>query len=205
MTVTTYDIEAIINGSPLPLEIPYPLDDRGEGFRWYMAQPSDWIYDMASAVREAAIAEAGATTEIKLVEHLPPTPGWIERQLQGKRSAEANISELEAKVARTPEEDLTLASYKSYLANWVDPAGFNRAREIIGRRGRVAFETYLIPRLLVDEDGHLLFDLNTEEGRKRWAWVGQEIKVELRSPLYQVLLLIETAKNYKAGRSSAPN
>lgn len=69
----------------------------------------------------------------------------------------------------------------------------------------MAFETYLIPRLLVDEDGHLLFDLNTEEGRKRWAWVGQEIKVELRSPLYQVLLLIETAKNYKAGRSSAPN
>ncbi|HNT76016.1 MAG TPA: hypothetical protein PKH77_13455 [Anaerolineae bacterium] len=205
MAVTTYDIEAIINGTPLPIETPYPLDDRGEGFRWYMAQPSDWLYDMASSVREAAIAEASASPEIKLVEHLPPTSAWIERQLQSKETAERYIAELEAKVALTPEEGITLASYKSFVNNWIDPSDYNRAREIVAKRGRVAFETYLIPRLLVDEDGHILFDLNTEDGRRRWGWVGQDAKTELRTPLYQVLLLIETAKNYKAGRSSAPN
>lgn len=202
MAVTTFDIENIISGDPLPIETPYPLHDKGEGFQWYMAQPDDWLYDMAVAVREAAIAEALASPELKAVENLPPTEAWILQQTRAKALAEAQIAELEAKPARTAEEDIELFSQKVYRDNLVDPSTYNRAREITARRGRRAFESYLIPRLIVDGDGRKVFDLNTTEGTRRWATLGQDTKESLRQPFYQVLLLIDTAKNYKAGKSS---
>lgn len=202
MAVTTYDIESIIRGEPLPIETPYPLDDKGEKFQWFMEQPSDWLYDMAAAVREAAIAEAMAAPEIKAVEHLPPTDGWLARQAQSKKQLEEKIAELQAREALTPEEDLELASLRSNLLALIDPATYNRAKEIVAKRARLAYESYMIPRLLIDADGRKVFDLNTEDGNRRWKMVDKEVKDELRTPFYQVLLLVDTAKNYRSGKSS---
>jgi hypothetical protein len=54
----------------------------------------------------------------------------------------------------------------------------------------------------VDADGRKVFDQNTEDGKRRWRLVGQEVKMDLRQTFYQVILLVDTAKNYKAGKSS---
>ncbi len=202
MAVTTNDIEAIINGAPIEIETPYPLDHKAPGFQWFMAQPDDWLYDMASAVREAAIAEAMAQPEIKAVEHLPPTESWLLRQMQSKEAIERKIAEFQAKPALTPEEDLELASLTANLLNLIDPTTYNRAKEIVATRARRAYESYLIPRLIVDVDGRKVFDQNTEDGKRRWLLVGQEVKMDLRQTFYQVILLVDTAKNYKAGKSS---
>ena len=75
--VTSFDINRIISGEPIPIETPYPLTDRGENPQWFMSQPSDWLYDMAIAVGEAAEAELMGQPEMVTAQTLPPSKSWM--------------------------------------------------------------------------------------------------------------------------------
>lgn len=201
--VTTDDIQKIIDGGAVQIVEPYPLSDQGEGFEWFMAQPTDWVYDLAQAVREAAVAEAHSIPEIKAVASLPPTAEWIETQNYSRQRTKDRIAELDAKGdAILPEEDLERANLRDHLSRLIDPSNYTRADEIVAKRAKKALESWLMPRLIQDAKGKLICDPTTEEGNRRWSQLGRDTKDALRVPFYQVYMLIQTAKNYKSGQSS---
>lgn len=201
--VTVEDIQRIIDGGPIPIEVEFPLPDPPPDGQWFMAQPTDWQFDLAQAVREAAVAEAHSLPEIKAVDNLPPTDGFIARQLASKKNTEARIAELNAKGdGITPEEDIERASLKEYLARIIDPKFYSRADEIVAGTARKALENWLMPRLIVDNRGKPMFNMSTPEGNRRWLLLGREVKAQLGIYFYQAFMLIQTAKNYKSGQSS---
>lgn len=203
MAVTTSDIKLMISGDPIPIPFPYPLDDRPAGTKWFMAQPDDWIYDMANAVREAAAAQARASKEVMSCAALPPTEAWVTQQVRILANTRRLIADLEAKGdQRLPEEDLELANQRDYLTRLIDPASFNRADEIISSRSRKAFENWLMPRQLQDEQGEPLFDMNKTEDQVRWKNLGRDLKTELTGPFWQAIVLIQSAKNSKPVQNS---
>jgi hypothetical protein len=197
MAVTAQDIKLMISGAPIPIELPYPLADRPAGMKWFMAQPDDWLYDWAIAIREAAVAQASASPEVKACRHLPPTEGWVRRQTLIRQQTEERIALLDAKGdKRLPEEDLELRNQQDYLLRLVDPTNYTRADEIVGNRARKAFENWLMPRLIQDEQGALLFDLdNKAEDKERWLNIGRDIKELLTNYFWQAIVLIQSAKN----------
>lgn len=202
--VTVEDIKQIIDGGPIRIDVPYPLDDRPADAPWYMAQPEDWLFDLAQAVREAAVAEAYALPEIQAVNSLPPTAGWIAKQVYSRQATIDRLAELDAKGdGLLPEEDLERANLKEYLLRIIDPEKYTRADEIVNRRARKAIEGWLMPRLIVDAAGKPLFNMNTPEGQRRWLQLGRDTKDLLNPFFYQAFMLIQTAKNYKSGPNSS--
>lgn len=203
--VTTTDINRVVSGEPIEIEVPYPLNDRGEDAKWFMAQPSDWLYDMALAVGEAAEAEAMQQPEMERAKTLPPSKSWIQRQERSRKSAEDRIAELEAKAkAKTivPEEEIELDIQRSYVERLIKPDEYSRAEEISSQVAANARNNYFMQRLVIDEAGKLLFDPATKEGRERWERIGRSNKTKLLTPLTQAVLLVQIAKNYSAGPSS---
>ena len=200
MPVSAEEIQAIIDGKPVPIDVPCPFDP---GLKWEMKQPVDWQYDMAQAVREAALAEVLAQPEVAAAKRLPPSQGRMDSQERAKGETSARINVLEAKgEAIQPEEALELENLRDYRERLLTPDKYSRADEIANRFASRAFESWLVPRLVVDKTGKPVFDMNTDEGRRKWETLDRETKLPLRGPLYQVLLLVQTAKNSKAGQSS---
>lgn len=200
--VTSFDINRIISGEPIPIETPYPLTDRGENPQWFMSQPSDWLYDMAIAVGEAAEAELMGQPEMVTAQTLPPSKSWIAQQVSQRADTQARVSELEAKgKAITPEEDIELTNQREYLERLIDPKNYTRADEIAAKTANKARDGWLMPRLIVDEKGKLIFDLSTETGAKRWRDIGRKTRSELRGYLIQALMLVQVAKNYSADQN----
>lgn len=202
MPVSAEEIQSIIEGKPVPIDFPCPWD---ADLKWYMRQPVDWVYDMAQAVKEAALAKVLAEPEIKAVKKLPPSDKWLKQQQDARDNTERRIKALEKKGdAITPEEALELENLKDYRDRLIEPtANFTRADEIAGRFATRAMETWMMPRLIVDANDRFLFDMEEEEGRERWERLDRETKALLRGPFYQVLLLVQTAKNSKAGQNSS--
>ena len=200
--VSLEDVKRIIDGGPVTIEIPYPLPDRPEGALWFMAQPTDWLYDLGQAVREAAVAEAESMAEFKIVKTLPPTAEWVASQNATRKRSETRLAELEKKGAGIlPEEDLERLNLRDYINRLIDPSLYTRADEILTRRGRKAFEGWLMPRLIVDEQGKALFEMDTPDGQLRWIQLGRDVKQQLTSYFWQVLLLVQTAKNFNPGQN----
>lgn len=197
------DIERIINGEPLPIEnVNYPLNDQPAGFRWLIRQPTDYEYDIALSVSEAAEAESRAQPEVQAVAKLPPTTDWILQQDNVRQTNQRRIDELAAKPARTTEEEVELDNLREYIQRLVDPRKFNRADEIARKAANRARDTWFIRRLVVDQNGNSLFDPYQESTQKRWRKIGRSTQQELQSPLYKVLFLIQIAKNFNADQSS---
>lgn len=198
------DIERIINGEPLPIDdVVYPLDDQLPGFRWFMRQPTDYEYDIALGVSEAAEAETRAQPEVQAVANLPPTADWIAQQESVRKTNQDRIKELSAKPARTPEEEIELDTLREYVQRLVDPHRFNRADEIARKAANRARDTWFIRRLVVDENGRSLFDPYQEVTQRRWRKIGRSTQQSLHPKLYRVLFLIQIAKNSSADQSSA--
>ena len=196
------DFERIINGEPLPIaEVVYPLNDMGEGFQWYMRQPTDYEYDLSIGVGEAAEADMRAQPEVKSVAKLPPTQRWIDQQNEVRAANEQRMAELLAKPMRTPEEEVDLDNRREYLKRLVDPHRFTRADEIARRAANRARDTWLLRRLVVDKHGNMLFDPNQQVTDRRWRSIGRSIQTDLITPLYKVLFLIQTAKNSSADQN----
>jgi hypothetical protein len=195
MRTTTTDINHIISGQNIPIEIDYPLKDKGDDFKWFMAQPSDWLLDMASAVYDAAYAQVMTMPEMQDAKNLPPTDDWIERQQRAEADAKARITELSANEHRTPEDDMELTNLEEYVNSLIKPDGYNRAQQIAHARADKAKRAWLLPRLIVDLAGRLVCDPNTVEGRERWEKLGSNTRGELMTPLVHVLLLVRYAKN----------
>jgi hypothetical protein len=204
LKTTSSDIESIISGAPIEIDLAYPLTDREEGFRWFMRQPTDWLYDMANAVREAAEAEVLAQPEIIAVKSLPPTDDWVENQVDEKKRTEERIAELQTREEfLTPEEALELENLRDYVGRIIDPLKYSRAHQIASRASNRAFENWLMPRLIVDAQGKVLWDVGTEEGKHAWIALGRNIKSELKTSFYKVIFLVSIAKNSNAGQKSA--
>ncbi len=202
MPVSAEEIQTIIDGKPLPIDVPYPGDP---DFQWFIRQPVDWMYDMAQAVKEAATAKALAEPEIASVKNLPASDTYQGRQKQQRKETEARIKELESQGdALMPEDAIELENLKDYLDRLNNPSKkFSRADEIANRYGTRAMENWLLPRLIVDAKGKPLFEMESEAGRQRWEALDRETKAHLRGPLYQALLLVGTAKNSPAGQNSS--
>lgn len=208
---TTEDVERVISGDRMQINWDYPFSDPAppsdqEKLKWYVAQPTDWVYDMAQAVREAAVSEFMALPEIEMVKTLPPTAQFVRRQEEARQEQQVRIDELielSKKQSLTPEQDLELENRKDHLSRIADPSQLgSRADEIASDVGVKAFEAWLMPRLIEDEDGNLLFNPHTDIGKRRWRDLGKMTKEMLRLPFYQMLLLITKAKNYSTGQNS---
>ena len=201
--ITTSDIYRVITGDPVEIDFPYPLKEPA-GVQWRMAQPSDWLYDMAMAVGEAAEAELMQQPEMERCKNLPPSPAWLERQERSIRDTEERIAALEAKGdALLPEEAIDLEVQRDLLSRLIKPENYTRAQEL-GQPVRTnARNNYLIQRLVVDGEGKPLFDPGTAEGRARWERLGRKNRNRLLSPLMQAMMLVQIAKNSSAGPNSA--
>jgi hypothetical protein len=198
MRTTTQDIERIISGEPLRMDIPYPLDDMSEGYEWFMKQPTDWLLDMAHAVREAAEAKILALPEVAAVKDMPASDRWQKSQEYWIEHYGKRIAELEAMDGRGPEDELELINtrlHKVNLATYAD--GFTRAQEIAEPRAMNAFHTWLAPRLVVDSKGKLICDPNDKAGLERWERLGTDTREKVIGYAQHVLLLVRRAKNYK--------
>lgn len=202
MRTTTQDIERIISGEPLKVEVEYPLDDQSEGFRWFMKQPSDWLMDMAHAVREAAEAKIMAMPEVAAVKDLPPSDTWIARQAYWRAYHLKRIEELELMEGRTPEDEMELANTRDHVANLATLDGYNRALEIAASRTQSAFHNWLAPRLLTDARGNLVCNPDTAEGRERWERLGSDTREKVIAYVTHVLALVRRAKNFNASKPS---
>lgn len=197
------DIERVINGDALPIEtVVYPLSDQAEGFAWFMRQPTDYEYDIAIGVGEAAESETRAQPEVKAVAKLPPSAGWLAQQDNVRKNTQTKIDELSAKPARTPEEEIELENLTQYMRRLVEPRKFSRADEIARSASTRARDNWLIRRLVVDQNGASLFDPYQKATDRRWRKIGRDTQKELLEPLYRVLFLIQIAKNYEADQSS---
>lgn len=193
MTVTTSDIQKIIENSRIQIDFPYPLAPER---KWYMRQPKDWEYDFSMAVRDSADAAIRNEPSFKAISHLPPSAEWIARQAKARADTEQRIADLIAKgKALGPEESLELEKQRDYLARLDVPKGYTRGDEIASKHSRQQFETWLIPRLLVDEGNNQLFDLSTQAGQVQWDSIDIVTKRSLRSAFYLAIDLILTAKN----------
>lgn len=198
---TTSDIEQIINGKPLPILLPYPLDGQ-EDREWFIEQPKDWLLDLADAVYRAAYAQAMTLPGMAEAQKLPPSEEWSSRQLEAIAVARKRIEELTAIAERTPEDDLELFAVQEQEASYIRPEQHSLAKEIAHDTATKARRHWLLPRLIVDKDRKLLFDPDTEAGRVLWDRLGRETKDGLSLWLGTVLLLVEKAKNFNAGQSS---
>lgn len=193
MAVTSSDIQKIIEASRIPIDLPNPL---APDKPWFMRQPKDYEYDLALATRESAEAAIRNDPSFKEIAHLPPSAEWLGRQEKAKSDTEARIKELEAQgKALSPEDQIELEKQRDYLARLVIPKGYTRGDELASKHSRNRFESWLIPRLLVDADNNPIFDMSTQAGQVRWDAIDYLTKKALRTPLYLAIDLILTAKN----------
>lgn len=200
MAITPSDIQKIIDGSRIPIEIPYPWDD---GQKWFMRQPDDWLYDYAIAIREAAEAELLADPDMQRLKNMPPSKEWQAQQTLAIETTESEIAALKKKgKARKPEEDIELKKQEDWLQRLLKPSDYSRAEELALKRGKRAFESWLIPRLIVDEAGNPLFEMDTDAGKALWDALGMQIKTQLRVPFYYAVNLIMIAKNSPRGQNT---
>lgn len=193
--VTTSDIEWIISGDPVEIETDYPLNDQTPDFKWYMRQPPDWLLNMAAAARTAAVAEVEAMPELEATKSLPPSDFWLARQNFGVNHTKERIEALKAIDTRTVEQDVELANLQDLLESYIKPDNYTRYEEIVREASDNAYNGYLVPRLVIDDDGRLLFDPNNKDGRRRWARLKDKDKKALSDTLNHLLYLIRTAKN----------
>jgi hypothetical protein len=137
MAVTTNDIEAIINGAPIEIETPYPLDDKAPGFQWYMAQPDDWLYDMASAVREAADGrgDGPAGNQSGGASSPRPKPGCCGK-CGRRRPLSARLPSFRRSRPLPQRKTWSWLALTANLLNLIDPTTYNRAKEIVATRAQ---------------------------------------------------------------------
>ena len=177
----------------------YPLDG---GKEWFVAQPDDWLWDMAIAEGQAARAEVEQRRSTQRQQGQPPSPAFTERQHAAMERDKARIAELEAKPGLTPEDDLELADLRSHLKVLIDPANFSRADELMLEAENRAIRTYLLRYLIIDADGVTLFNPDRSDGRRRWNLLDGKTRDALRGELEYVLTLIRMGKNSYADESS---
>lgn len=202
MRTTTQDIEAIISGQPVEIDLPFPLGEQPLG-GWHINQPTDWLDDMASGVFDAALAQAKAEPTIAGVAALPPTDGWIRRQAEALQATKERIAELAAIETRSPEDDLELENLQVHQSLLFTPDNFTRADELAYEIASNAMDAWLLPRLIVDCKGKLVFDQSNATGSNRWRMMGKDNRKALVPYLRYVRNLVKKAKNYKPGQSSS--
>jgi hypothetical protein len=189
---------------------------------WFVAQPDDWLYDDANLEYSAAYQAAIESPSMRRLKMLPPTDDWLANMKAIVTAAEERQAELIAKrdravevwraehpaedenepapepletIGLTAEEAHELMLIVNRLSNIVRPENYDRARQFAHQRALMARDSYLLPRLLVDRAGNLLFDVETEEGLKRWYALGRDMRKSLQPYLDEVLTLVDTAKN----------
>lgn len=193
MAVTTKDIQLILDGSQIEIELANPFD---EGVKWYMRQLEDWESDLAVAVRESEVAKAGKVQAIQDTVGITPSNSWFARYNNTVAYAKQRIVELEAQgESITPLDRVELAKQRDLLDGLIDPNDFNRADETIGKYARKRFEAWVIGMAVVSEKGERYFDPETKQGRRRWQKIGDQYKDALRMLYYYVQDLESTAKN----------
>lgn len=187
------DVQDIISGKAIRIDLPNPFE---EGKPWYVKQPEDYLFDLAQAVQDAAIAKAQADKTIQSVAHLPPSAAWIFRQETAMRRDDERIKELEDKGdAIDPLEAVELAATRAHRERLISPSDYTRAQEIVTRYALKRFEAWLMPRLVVDKDGDLYCDPDTKIGQERWKSLNEAQLLVLKADFYRALDLESIAKN----------
>lgn len=197
VSVTTRVMEQIIDGSPVKILYDYPLSDgRVEDGEWYIKQPTDWQYDMALAVQDVAYTRFENTPEVRDGATLPPSNRWMRRRKRREEAINADIADLEARGDKlTPEEALSLEDLRQSKVLLADPETMTLLKEKAGEISGKARDYYLLKHLTVDASGTLIFDQNTDDGRRRWDAFPTATKENLRIIVWRVLGYISTAKN----------
>lgn len=202
MKTSLEEIRSIIEGKPLAIPLPCPLDGMQDR-PWFVRQPDDWVYDAAQAVYDAKKALTLALPDVAEVRSLPPSDGWVQRQERARIDAQRRLGELDEQKRVTPltmEDDLERRNLISYLALLLSPKEFTRADEIANRVARDQRDWYLMQKLIVDDRDQLLFDLRTEDGRRRWHVLGRSFREQLSPYITTVLSWVQTAKNSEASQ-----
>lgn len=204
----------IMNGTPLEIVegVPEFLAERGVT-TWFMAQPSPELYDDGQMVYQAKRALVLNQPDIAQLAALPPTPEWAEHQRIGIENLTKQIDELlsirdkaatewegeedpPVTVGLTPEQAYQLQT----LISWRDGAEESlrtatQADEIVTARASKARAEYMMPHLIVDKDGELIFDVETSAGRDEWQRLSMYKRSVLRGYFNEVLSLVILAKN----------
>lgn len=205
--ITQSEYSLVISGGPLQITDPAHPDKSGNS-EWWMKQPDDWLYDMAESVREVAKAQALSDPDIAAGKELPPSDTWIANQKEVIARRTREIAELKERIAKsdkeggTEEQRIELSALEFNLKNLYNPDEFTRADEVANAFATRTYEAWLIRRLVTDKEGRLLFDPKTEEGDRAWQSLGRQMRSDLRAPLYQVLMLVQMAKNWQGGQRS---
>lgn len=204
----------IIDGKPIEIleGVPDYLTERGIT-AWYMAQPSPELYDDGQMVYLAKRMLALNQSDVAQLAKLPPTSEWTEQQKASIERLDAQIAELvairdaaagewqgeddpPATIGLTPEQAYqlqTLIGWKMTAEETLTKA--TRADEIVGERASKARAEYMMPHLIVDKDGALIFDVETDDGRREWQRLTLRKRAVLRTYLSEALALVLLAKN----------
>lgn len=152
---------------------------------------------------------------------MEPSDDWKESQQSAIVALQAQIDELTGKVSAaaeqwfndyegddeevpqppktiglTPEE----AHHLSQLSTWLENTKeymrtANRATELVNARAAEARAAYMLPWMVVDKGGALIFDMETEIGQTRWRRLNLYKRAALRGYYADALSLVLLAKN----------
>jgi len=211
----TADTRRILTGEPVRIEEPVPPLLASRGIQeWFVSQPDDWLYDDALTEYSAVYYRALQSPSVQALQEQEPDPDWIEARRRRLDFLTHRRDELMAIMAAateefqksspdhepptaiglSPQEATELMAITNELAG-ISTDGISQAILIARLRASLAMNNYLLPRLLVDSNGHLLFDIDTKQGYQEWARLGRQVRTALLPYVSEVLNLAEMAKN----------
>lgn len=204
----------ILAGTPIEITegVPDFLAERGVS-AWYMAQPSPELYDDGQMVYQAKRLLSLNNPDVAALSKLPPSPEWKAQQKATIAQLDEQIAELTAirdgaAEAWTGDEDppvtIGLTPEQAYqlqtLVSWRDGAEetlktATQADEIVTTRAAKARAEYMMPHLIVDKAGNVVFDVETDAGRAEWNRLSLYKRSVLRGYFNEALSLVILAKN----------
>lgn len=190
--MTTELVELIASGKAVEIEEPRP-DAPG---KWYMKQPTSIVFDDALMVQNAAFSRALSMPEIQEVSDLPPSNDWLAKRAENQKDLERELAILKQKKVEGslgPDEATSLSVLEAQLEVVRMITMSNRAEELASRRSAKARDRYLLNRLIVGEDGELLYPPGAE-GDQRLEDLGMGMIDTLYTYVHQVLAMVQIAK-----------
>lgn len=204
----------IMDGKPIEIAegIPDYLAERGVT-AWYMAQPSPELYDDGQMIYQAKRLLALNQPDVAALAKLPPSAEWQERQRTTIVDLDTQIAELTAirdaaaltwegdedppvTVGLTPEQAYQLQTLIGWKANAEETLRTaTQADEIVNERAAKARAEYMMPHMVVDKAGMVVFDVETDAGRADWQRLNIYKRAVLRRYFNDALMLVLLAKN----------
>jgi len=170
--------ERVLSGAPLPFAVG--------GQRFYIRQPYDHEIDDARAVQKAYELLWRSRPEVRALEDVPADAA----ELAGFDRAIAAAKDL-LKAAEGPAAEALkrrISALKRRREAW------SAADQVATDRGLLARDRWLLPRLLLNQDGDPVADPQAPEFADVWQRVPLAVKDGARPGIWQALRLVEDVR-----------